>query len=69
MWILYVIVGLAVLGVAVFLITTTVRKKKASPNQNQLSELKSLKEQGLITEQDYDTKVAELKARKGGKNE
>lgn len=69
MWILYVLIGIVVLAVAVFLIVTTVRKTKVPPNQNQLSELKNLNDKGLITEQEYNEKVAELKTRKGGKDE
>lgn len=69
MWIAYVIIGVVVLAVAIFLIATTVRKTRVPPNQDLLTELKNLKEKGLISEQEYKEKVAELKARKGGKYE
>lgn len=67
MWIAYVIIGVIVLAVAIFFITTTIRKKKSSPDKNVLTELESLKNKGLITEQEYNEKRAEIKARKGGK--
>lgn len=69
MWIVYVIIGVVVLAVAIFFIATTVRKTRVPPNQDLLTELKNLKDKGLISEQEYKEKVAELKARKGGKNE
>lgn len=67
MWIAYAIIGVVVLAVAIFFITTTVRKKKSSPDKNVLTELESLRNKGLITEQEYNEKRAEIKARKGGK--
>lgn len=69
MWIVYVIIGVIVLAVAIFFIVTTVRKTRVLPNQDLLTELKNLKEKGLISEQEYKEKAAELKARKGDKNE
>lgn len=67
MWIAYVIIGVIVLAVAIFFIMTTVRKKKSPPDKNVLTELESLRNKGLITEQEYNEKRAEIKARKGGK--
>lgn len=48
-------------------IATTVRKKKPTPDKDLLAELDSLKEKGLITEQEYNDKRAEIISRKGGK--
>lgn len=67
MLIAYVTIGVVVLAVAIFFITTTVRKKKSSPDKNVLTELESLRNKGLITEQEYNEKRAEILARKGGK--
>lgn len=69
MLIAMIIVGVIVLAVAIFLITTTVRKKKSTPDKKLLVELESLKEKCLITEQEYNEKKAEIQSRKGGKNE
>lgn len=67
MLIAFIIVGVIVLAVAIFFITTTVRKKNSPPDKNVLTELESLRNKGLITEQEYNEKRAEIKARKGGK--
>lgn len=69
MWIAYVIIGVVVLAVAIFFITTTVRKKKSSPDKNVLTELESLRNKGLITEQEYNEKEPRLKLGKEVKNE
>ena len=67
---LYAFISLAVVIVAVviFLLITTVRKKKKNPNNDLLKELDGLKNKGLITEQEYNEKKAEILNR-GGKNE
>ena len=67
MWIAFVIIGVIALVVAIFFIATTVRKKKPTPDKDLLAELDSLKEKGLITEQEYNDKRAEIISRKGGK--
>lgn len=67
MLIAFVIIGVIVLVVAIFFIATTVRKKKQTPDKDLLAELDSLKEKGLITEQEYNDKRAEIISRKGGK--
>ena len=67
---LYAFISLAVVIVAVvvFLLITTVRKKKKNPNNDALKELDELKNKGLINEQEYNEKKAEILNR-GGKNE
>jgi len=60
--------GVAVLVTAIVLIATKVWKKKTSKGEKSFAELNELKEKGLITEQEYNEKKAEILSR-GGKNE
>ena len=69
MWILFAIGGF-VLILGIFLFVFLGRKKKQNrPAQNLLAELDSMMEKGLITEQEYNEKAAEITRRQGGKNE
>jgi hypothetical protein len=56
MWIAITIVGIMALAVIIILVATSIKRKKVSPNQNLLTELDSLKDKGLITEQEYTEK-------------
>ena len=67
MLIALIIVGVIVLAVAIFFISTTIRKKKPTPKQNLLAELDNLKNKGLITEQEYNEKRVEILSRGGKK--
>lgn len=57
----------AVLVTAIVLIAAKVWKKKSSKGENPLAELNELKEKGLITEQEYNEKKAEILSRGGKK--
>ena len=50
------------------LLLLEVRKKKKNPNNDVLKELDELKNKGLINEQEYNEKKAEI-LKRGGKNE
>ncbi len=60
--------GAAILVTAIVLIATKVWKKKPTTTKKSLAELDSLKDKGLITEQEYNEKKTEILSR-GGKNE
>lgn len=64
----FIAFGVAVLVTAIVLIATKVWKKKSSKGKNPLAELNELKVKGLITEQEYSEKKAEI-INRGGKNE
>lgn len=61
-WLMLTLISLGAVGlvVTIFLIATTVRKKKSGPEKNLLGELDSLKDKGLITEQEYSEKRADI---------
>lgn len=63
----FIALGVAVLVTAIVLITAKVWKKKSSKEENPLTELNELKEKGLITEQEYNEKKAEILSRGGKK--